>query len=120
MINPKGKPVEFEVSIGNFGNKLDKNVPDAASTTQSSNPVYDGTQYHYLPWFDTKPCIVLDSQWEDNTYKIGTLNILLAISRELETGLNECKAITSKEVYNSQDLKEKAAEILGNLFVHIE
>jgi hypothetical protein len=119
-IHPYDKPVEFEVSIGNFGNKLDRNVPESASSTQPSNPVYDGTRYHYLPWFDTKPCIVVDSQWEDNTYRIGTLNILLSLSRQLEAGLQECQAIMSKDVSDNTELKEKLSVVLGELVVQLE
>ena len=57
------------VLLGNFGNKLDKFVPATSSTTQPTNPVYDGCKYHYLPWLDTKPCVTIDCDWEDNTYK---------------------------------------------------
>ena len=57
MIHPNDQPVEFEISIGNYGNKLDENSPAQSSTTPTSNPVYDGTQYYYLPWLDNKPVI---------------------------------------------------------------
>jgi len=59
----------LRVLLGNFGNKLDKFVPATSSTTQPTNPVYDGCKYHYLPWLDTKPCVTVDSDWEDNTYR---------------------------------------------------
>lgn len=57
MVFPDDQPVEFEVSIGNYGNKLDDNSPAQSSTTPPSNPIYDGTQYYYLPWLDKKPVI---------------------------------------------------------------
>ena len=57
------------VLLGNFGNKLDKFVPATSSTTQPTNPVYDGCKYHYLPWLDTKPCVTVECDWEDNTYR---------------------------------------------------
>ena len=57
MVYPDENPVEFEVSIGNYGNKLDENSPAQSSTTPPSNPIYDGTHYHYLPWLDKKPVI---------------------------------------------------------------
>ena len=83
MIYPIDTPVEFEVSIGNYGNKLDTNTPAQSSTTPPSNPLYDGKYYHYLPWFEQKPCVVVDSQWEDCTYRITSMNILLNIADKL-------------------------------------
>ena len=83
MIHPIDTPVEFEVSIGNYGNKLDQNTPAQSSTTPPSNPLYDGKYYHYLPWFEQKPCVVVDSQWEDCTYRITSMNILLNMADKL-------------------------------------
>ena len=57
MVFPNDQPVEFEVSIGNYGNKLDENTPAQSSTTHPSNPVYDGTNYFYIPWIQKKPVI---------------------------------------------------------------
>ena len=95
-------------------------VPDASSTTQSSNPVYDGNHYHYLPWFDSKPCVQVESHWEDNTYRIGSLNILRSICQQLEAGLNKCRAIMAQKTYDLEELKDGAAEMLGNLITHLE
>ena len=94
-------------------------VPDASSTTQSSNPVYDGNHYHYLPWFDTKPCVQVESHWEDNTYRIGSLNILRSICQQLEAGLGKCRAIMAHKTYDLVELKTGAAETLGNLITHL-
>ena len=95
-------------------------VPDASSTTQSSNPVYDGNHYHYLPWFDSKPCVQVESHWEDNTYRIGSLNILRSICQQLEAGLSKCRAIMAHKMYDLAKLKIEAAEMLGNLITHLE
>ena len=83
MIHPIDTPIEFEVSIGNYGNKLDSNTPAQSSTTPPSNPLYDGKRYHYLPWFEQKPCVVVDSQWEDCTYRITSMNILHNVADKL-------------------------------------
>ena len=95
-------------------------VPDTSSTTQSSNPVYDGNHYHYLPWFDSKPCVQVESHWEDNTYRIGSLNILRSVCRQLEAGLSRCRAVMAEKTYDVQELKLAAAEMLGNLITHLE
>lgn len=39
------KPVEFEVSMGNFGNKFEDSVMPSPSFTQPTNAVFDGCQY---------------------------------------------------------------------------
>ena len=75
--------LSLSLIIGNYGNKLDENVPAQASTTPPSNPVYDGNAYYYLPWTQQKPCVVIDSQWEDVSFRIATQNILLHIADKL-------------------------------------
>ena len=69
--------------LGNYGNKLDENIPSQISTTSPANPIFDGTAYYYLPWLEYKPCIVVESQWEDVSYRIETQNIFLGIADEL-------------------------------------
>ena len=57
MVYPYDKPIEFEVSIGNYGNKLDDDSLVQLSTTPPCNPVYDGKHYYYLPWMGQKPVV---------------------------------------------------------------
>ena len=68
---------------GNFGNKLDKNVPAQSSTTPPTNPIRYGSFHHYLPWMDQKPCVVVDSHWEDNGFRIDSMNLLNLIADRL-------------------------------------
>jgi dysferlin len=42
MISEYENPVEFEVSMGNFGNKFEDTLMPSPSTTQPTNPVFDG------------------------------------------------------------------------------
>ncbi|XP_056326124.1 myoferlin isoform X4 [Danio aesculapii] len=97
MIQEPGEPIQFEVSIGNYGNKMDLTCKPLASTTQYSCAVFDGNNYYYLPWGDTKPVVAVTSFWEDISHRLDSLNILLYISNRLQTNINALKfAVQSK------------------------
>ena len=83
MISEIDGAVEFEVSIGNYGNKLDELLAPSVSTTQPTNAVFDGCHYYFLPWRDSKPCVTVDCQWEDVTFRLEALNLLLAVVDKL-------------------------------------
>ncbi|KAK3095803.1 hypothetical protein FSP39_019399 [Pinctada imbricata] len=91
MVSAIDAPVEFEVSIGNYGNKLDENTPPCPSTTQPTNAVFDGCHYYFLPWGGTKPCVVVESSWEDISFRLEALNSLLKTIDTLETNIEQVK-----------------------------
>ncbi|XP_029925926.1 myoferlin isoform X2 [Myripristis murdjan] len=97
MLQEPGEPIQFEVSIGNYGNKLDSTCTPLASTTQYSFAVFDGNHYYYLPWADTKPVVILTSFWEDISHRLDAVNILFFIAERLESHLTSLKtAILAK------------------------
>ncbi|XP_055032052.2 myoferlin isoform X1 [Misgurnus anguillicaudatus] len=97
LIQEPGEPIQFEVSIGNYGNKMDLTCKPLASTTQYSCAVFDGNNYYFLPWGNTKPVVAITSFWEDISHRVDSMNILLYISDRLQTNLNVLKtAIQSK------------------------
>uniref|UniRef100_A0AAQ5YHU4 Myoferlin like n=1 Tax=Amphiprion ocellaris TaxID=80972 RepID=A0AAQ5YHU4_AMPOC len=83
MLQQPGEPIQFEVSIGNYGNKLDSTCKPLASTTQYSFAVFDGNHYYYLPWANTKPVVIVTSYWEDISYRLDSVNVLLFIADRL-------------------------------------
>ncbi|XP_041065098.1 myoferlin isoform X2 [Carcharodon carcharias] len=82
-----GDAIQFEVSMGNYGNKFDKTCRPLASTTQYSRAVFDGNYYYYLPWANTKPVVTLTSYWEDISHRLDVVNIILKIVHRMEKNL---------------------------------
>ncbi|XP_064806910.1 myoferlin-like isoform X1 [Oncorhynchus masou masou] len=91
MLQEPGEPIQFEVSIGNYGNKLDTTCKPLSSTTQYSCAVFDGNHYYYLPWADTKPVVVITSFWEDISHRLDAVNIILYISERLQSNITAMK-----------------------------
>ncbi|XP_013914248.1 PREDICTED: fer-1-like protein 5, partial [Thamnophis sirtalis] len=87
------EPIQFEVSLGNYGNKFDETCKPFASTTQYCHAVYDGNFYYYLPWYDTKPMVTITSFWEDVSYRVACTNTLQFIHDRLKKNLDTLKAI---------------------------
>ncbi|XP_059025413.1 myoferlin isoform X1 [Mustela lutreola] len=92
MLQDVGEAIQFEVSIGNYGNKFDTTCKPLASTTQYSRAVFDGNYYYYLPWAHTKPVVTLTSYWEDISHRLDAVNILLAMAERLQLNLEALKA----------------------------
>ncbi|KAL0992853.1 hypothetical protein UPYG_G00099800 [Umbra pygmaea] len=106
MLQEPGEPIQFEVSIGNYGNKLDSTCKPLSSTTQYSRAVFDGNHYYYLPWADTKPVVILTSFWEDISHRMNSINIILYIACRLESNLTSFRTAILAKVSD-----ERLAEI---------
>ncbi|XP_017273940.1 myoferlin-like isoform X1 [Kryptolebias marmoratus] len=119
MIQEPGEPIQFEVSIGNYGNKLDTTCKPLASTTQYSCAVFDGNQYYYLPWANTKPVVVVTSFWEDISHRLNSVNIILYITQRLESNLGAFKTAMLAKVSDNQ-LAEVWLKLLNMLIEDLE
>uniref|UniRef100_A0A673FXM7 Myoferlin-like n=1 Tax=Sinocyclocheilus rhinocerous TaxID=307959 RepID=A0A673FXM7_9TELE len=102
MLQEPGEPIQFEVSIGNYGNKLDSTCKPLASTTQFSCAVFDGNHYYYLPWADSKPVVILTSFWEDISHRLDAVNIILYISDRLQANIVSLKTALLAKVSDSR------------------
>uniref|UniRef100_A0A8B9BXD4 Myoferlin n=1 Tax=Anser brachyrhynchus TaxID=132585 RepID=A0A8B9BXD4_9AVES len=92
MLQDTGEPIQFEVSIGNYGNKFDTTCKPLASTTQYSRAVFDGNYYYYLPWGNTKPVVTLTSFWEDISHRLDPVNVILNMVERLQSNLTTLKS----------------------------
>ena len=45
LLREAGRPLELEVSMGNFGNKLENSLLPSPSSSHPTNPVFDGCKY---------------------------------------------------------------------------
>uniref|UniRef100_A0AAR2LK27 C2 domain-containing protein n=1 Tax=Pygocentrus nattereri TaxID=42514 RepID=A0AAR2LK27_PYGNA len=105
MLQEPGEPIQFEVSIGNYGNKMDSTCKPLASTTQYSCAVFDGNNYYYLPWANTKPVVILTSFWEDISHRLDAVNIVLFTADRLVCFL--CSTL-SEICFQLPDIEGKA------------
>ncbi|XP_047618334.1 myoferlin isoform X4 [Phacochoerus africanus] len=92
MLQDVGEAIQFEVSIGNYGNKFDMTCKPLASTTQYSRAIFDGNYYYYLPWAHTKPVVTLTSYWEDISHRLDAVNTLLVMAERLQSNLEALKS----------------------------
>ncbi|XP_018414191.1 PREDICTED: myoferlin isoform X1 [Nanorana parkeri] len=98
MLQDIGEAIQFEVSIGNYGNKFDSTCKPLASTTQYSRAVFDGNLYYYLPWSATKPVVTMTCNWEDISHRLDVVNILLAMTERLQSNIATLKSAIQAKV----------------------
>ncbi|XP_058659075.1 dysferlin [Ammospiza caudacuta] len=106
--------VQFEVSIGNYGNKFDTTCLPLASTTQYSGAVFDGCHYYYLPWGNVKPVVVLSSYWEDIGHRMDAQNLLLHGAERLEANLEKIH-VALKSNRSPVELEALGSQLLNDV-----
>uniref|UniRef100_A0A3Q3DZR5 Myoferlin like n=1 Tax=Labrus bergylta TaxID=56723 RepID=A0A3Q3DZR5_9LABR len=111
LLQEPGEPIQFEVSIGNYGNKLDSTCKPLSSTP---NTAMLCNHYYYLPWADTKPVVILTSYWEDISHRLHSVNVLLFIAERLESNLTSLKTAVVAKVSETR-LAEIWLKLINNL-----
>ena len=69
----------------------------SASSTQPTNAVFDGCRYNFLPWENAKPCIAVESCWEDISFRIDTVNMLLGMVDMMVS--HKCNLLLALKMY---------------------
>lgn len=77
--------------MGNYGDFMCHDVPPSSSLTQPGNPVFDGHYYYNLVWLNENPCCVLEVNWEDITYRLFSINILLKICDRVSSNIDKIR-----------------------------
>ncbi|XP_041427025.1 myoferlin-like [Xenopus laevis] len=102
MLQDASEAVQFEVSIGNYGNKFDSTCKALPSTTQYRQPLFDGNFYYYIPWYASKPVVALTSYWEDISHRLDAVNIFTALTDRLQCGLSSLKLALQANVTKTE------------------
>ncbi|XP_064007293.1 dysferlin isoform X1 [Pogoniulus pusillus] len=114
MLQDVDDAIQFEVSIGNYGNKFDTTCLPLASTTQYSRAVFDGCHYYYLPWGNVKPVVVLSSYWEDISYRTDAQNLLHYAADRLEANLERIH-LALKANHSPSELEALGAQLMDDI-----
>ncbi|XP_076821667.1 myoferlin-like isoform X3 [Clavelina lepadiformis] len=111
LIDKAYENVEFEVSMGNYGNKFDVDLGTSCSLTEATNPIFDGCKYHFCPWASKKPVMMVTSQWEDINFRLHAVNVILRLADRIDMEVEKVKDL----IENGGTDIEIASEIVAVL-----
>ncbi|EDO36866.1 predicted protein, partial [Nematostella vectensis] len=114
MVACPDSSVQFEVSIGNYGNRLDTSVEPSSSSTAACNPVFDGSFYYFLPWSDSKPCCSVESHWEDIAFRLEAFNMLTRTLERLQKNMDKVELALDAKM-PAPELAALVIALLGDL-----
>ena len=115
QLQPHSSQVSFEVSIGSYGYREDPNGIIAPCTTQPAKPVTENNNLFFMPWGNRKPCCVIPCYWENNNYRIESMNILNYIADELELDTSQVRELMNEEDIDSRDVSQAIVNMLEKL-----
>ncbi|KAK4319224.1 hypothetical protein Pmani_009818 [Petrolisthes manimaculis] len=93
LLGAAGKPLELEVSVGNFGNKLENTMLPSPSSTHPANPVFDGCKYYFLPWSGVEPFVTIHCDFEDVTHRLHAVNHITSIITSTQHDLERLESL---------------------------
>ncbi|XP_066944947.1 myoferlin-like isoform X4 [Macrobrachium rosenbergii] len=92
LLENTGRPLEIEVSVGNFGNKLENTILPSPSSTHPANAVFDGCKYYFLPWDEASPFVMVNCEYEDVTHRLHAVNHITSIIDRLKKDIRGLKS----------------------------
>nr|XP_045583890.1 myoferlin-like isoform X6 [Procambarus clarkii] len=110
-----GKPLEVEVSIGNFGNKLENSMMPSPSSTHPSNPVFDGCKYYFLPWSGAEPFVTVHCEYEDVTHRLHCVNHITAIITAVKKDIQILNSLLRARRNKQEEDKEVEDSVQSSL-----
>ncbi|KAK3890490.1 hypothetical protein Pcinc_005570 [Petrolisthes cinctipes] len=93
LLGAAGKPLEVEMSVGNFGNKLENTMLPSPSSTNPANPVFDGCKYYFLPWYGVEPFVTIHCDFEDVTHRLHAVNHITSIITSTQQDLGRVESL---------------------------
>lgn len=118
LVKAAGRPLEVEVSMGNFGNKLENTMLPSPSSTHPSNPVFDGCKYYFLPWSGAEPFVMIHCDFEDVTHRLHCVNHITAIITKLRKGLQSLRCMLrgrSKRQDEDKEVQDAVQAVVSQL-----
>nr|DBA23997.1 TPA: hypothetical protein GDO54_011707 [Pyxicephalus adspersus] len=105
--DPEGAPL-LQAEEGNVSHEISMAYK---SVTSPEKPlITEGNRnYHYLPFYEKKPCIYVKSTWGDQTFRLYTSNMLQKMADHLEEGLQHMKELIKISDFAPE---EKMREVL--------
>ncbi|XP_065677935.1 otoferlin isoform X4 [Hydra vulgaris] len=129
MIDGKtaSKPIQFEINIGNYGNRADESILSFINQQQVKSDKLNlplttamtaeslDEEYYNMPYYEHKPCLHIQFTLEDHIRRLYLQNILHRFIINLEDALKETQ---DRFQINASDrweyLRDALDEIVGN------
>ncbi|KAK7086143.1 hypothetical protein SK128_016540 [Halocaridina rubra] len=109
LLETSGMPLEVEVSVGNFGNKLENSMLPSPSSTHPANPVFDGCKYYFLPWDEAMPFVTVHCDYEDVTHRLHSVNHITGIVTVLKKDVQHLRALLRGHQHHQDNEQVKNA-----------
>uniref|UniRef100_A0A8C5MXF2 C2 domain-containing protein n=1 Tax=Leptobrachium leishanense TaxID=445787 RepID=A0A8C5MXF2_9ANUR len=84
-------------------------------TTPEKPLITEGNRnYHYLPFYEKKPCVYVKSTWGDQTFRLYSSNVLQKMADHLDEGLEKMRELVKVSDFAPED---KMREVLSEFVI---